>query len=320
MRIRHAAYNQAIRDVIVDLKVSYHELLYLRGAMEISRQNQALLNNILQLANARYAEGEAKLNDVLKAQSQLAQLSYDTILLRELEQVEIARINTLLDRPTTTPIGTLDTPPLQLVDVPVRQIEDAALAGRQEIEMARGKVEKSEEAIRLARLKNRPTFTLNASRIETGRSDMMVDDNGKDPWMVGVGLSIPLWFDSNRSRVKEAELNHEAALNDQRDLENRTRADVKSVFFRLENARRLIELYDKSLIPQAKQAMEVAQQWHDDKTRDISGFLETQGVWLNFTLARLRAVTDYQQYEARLERLLGGPLPASDPAKQEATP
>ena len=311
VRIKHAQYDRALRDLIVDLKLSYHELLYLRGAMEITRRNQELLNHILKATNTRFAEGKAKLNDVLKAQSQLAQLSYDVVLLRELEQVEMAKINALLDLPASAEIGEAKMAATAVSQLSVEQLETAALAQRQEIEIAGGMVEKRREAIRLAMLRNRPSFTLNAMRIETGKADKDVDGSGKDPWLVGVGLSIPLWFDRNRSRVRQAELLHESAENRKRTVENQTRSDVKAVYFRLENARRLIELYEKSLIPQAEQAMEVAEQWHDGEGMEISGFLETQGVWLNFNLARLRAVTDYQQYLARLERLVGGPLPTA---------
>jgi outer membrane protein TolC len=312
VRIKHTQYDRAIRDFIVDLKLSYHEITYLRGAMVITAQNQDLLNHILKIMNARYAEGKAKLNDVLKAQSQLAQLSYDVILLRELEQVETAKINVLLDLPTATPLGEAALPPLEVVSLPIDEIEAAALAGRQEIEIAAGNVGKTKEEIRLAALQNRPKFTVSTMRIATGDAAMPnVGDSGNDAWLVGVGLSLPLWREKNRSRVRQAELIHEAALSSHRVVENQTRAGVRSVYFRLENARRLIELYEKSLIPQAEQAMKMAEQWHGSDVKDSSAFLETQGVWLNFNLARLRAATDYQQYKARLERIVGGRIPAA---------
>ena len=315
VRVRHARYDRALRDLIADLKLSYHELLYLRGAMEITGQNQELLNHILKAANTRFATDKAKLNDVLKAQSQLAQLSYDLVLLRELEQVEAAKINALLDLPTSTVIGEAEVPPTAPRQLSVEQLEAAALTHRQEVEIAEGMAEKAREAVGLAKLQSRPTFTLSAMRIETGEAEMPGDDSGKDPWLIGVGVSIPLWFGRNRSRVRQAELLHESASDRKRAVENQTRSSVKAVYFRLENARRLIELYEKSLIPQAEQAMEVAEQWHDGDAQDVSGFLETQSVWLNFNLARLRAVTDYQQYLARLERLVGGPLPRAQAGK-----
>lgn len=314
--IKHAEYTRAVRDTIVDLKLRYHELLYLRGAMDITRQNQELLTHILKATNTRFAEGKAKLADVLKAQSQLAQLSYDLVLLRELEAVEQAELAALLDMPATTEIGTLTAPPLSVLQTAVDDVEEAALAHREELRIAEGNVQRTREAIRLAKLRNRPTFTLSGMHIATGEADAAVDDSGKDPWMVGLSVSLPIWPGRNRSRVREAEAREEAAMHGRQGLANKTRAAVRRVYFRLENARRLVELYEKSLIPQAEQAMEAAEQWHDGDVQDISGFLETQTVWLNFNLARLRAATDYQQYLARLEQLAGGRLPAP-PAEEE---
>jgi outer membrane protein TolC len=79
---------------------------------------------------------------------------------------------------------------------------------------------------------------------------------------------------------------------------------------------RLIELYEKTLIPQAKQAMQVAEAWNVDKDGNLAGLLETQSTWLNFNLARLRARADYQQSLARLERLAGGRLAAGQPGEK----
>ena len=81
IEIERVKHEQVIRDLIVELKLSYHELAYLQRAVELTRQNHELIASILTIATPRYAEGKATLNDVLKAQSQLAQLEYDLILL-----------------------------------------------------------------------------------------------------------------------------------------------------------------------------------------------------------------------------------------------
>jgi outer membrane protein TolC len=241
-------------------------------------------------------------------------LGYDVILLRELEQVEIARINALLSRPTDTPIGELRVPQLSLVKVDAATLEAVALAGRQEIAVAAAQEERAEEAVRLAELRNRPSFTIGASRIETGEAiNSRMDDSGADPWTVGVGVSIPIWGSRNRARVAEAEAMVDAARAERTVTEDQTRAAVKALYFRLENARRLIVLYEKTLIPQAAAAMEASEALHDGETAPLSGYLETQSVWLNFNLARLRAMTDYQQHRTRLERIVGGPLPEVSP-------
>ena len=309
IEIERVKHEQVVRDLIVDLKLSYYELAYLQRARQVTYQNQQLLSQISNIANTRYASSEATLNDVLKAQSQLAQLSYDLILLRELEEVEKANINALISVPSKTSLG----PPALVVytshDIPISDLEAKALAGRQELHIADLMIQKADETISLAKLKTKPRFKLDLMTVETGEG-LMPDalDSGKNPISIGVGISIPWSSSKNRSKIQEAELNHTAAIERKRSMEDLTLANLRKLYFRLENARRLVDLYENSLIPQAEDAIEVAESWHQEGTKSIAGFLETQSVWLNFNLARLRAITDYQQNVARLERLIGGSI------------
>ena len=309
IEIERVKYEQAVRDLIVDLKLSYHELAYLQRASQVTYQNQQLLSQILNIANTRYASSEATLNDVLKAQSQSAQLSYDLILLRELEEVEKANINALISVPSKTPL----VPPAPVAytahDIPISDLESKTLAGRQELQIADLMIQKVDEAVALAKLKTKPSFKFDLMTVETGEGLMPeTHDSGKNPISIGVGISIPWSSSKNRSQIQEAELNRAAAIESKRSMEDLTLANLRKLYFRLENARRLVDLYENSLIPQAEGAMEVAETWHQEGTKSIAGFLETQSVWLNFNLARLRAITDYQQNLARLERLVGGSI------------
>ena len=309
IEIERVKHEQVVRDLIVDLKLSYYELAYLQRARQVTYQNQQLLSQISNIANTRYASSEATLNDVLKAQSQLAQLSYDLILLRELEEVERANINALISVPSKTSLG----PPALVVytshDIPISDLEAKALAGRQELHIADLMIQKADETISLAKLKTKPRFKLDLMTVETGEG-LMPDalDSGKNPISIGVGISIPWSSSKNRSKIQEAELNHTAAIERKRSMEDLTLANLRKLYFRLENARRLVDLYENSLIPQAEDAIALAESWHQEGTKSIAGFLETQSVWLNFNLARLRAITDYQQNVARLERLIGGSI------------
>ena len=307
IEIERVKYEQVVRDLIVDLKLSYHELAYLQRAKGVTEQNQKLLDHILKIANTRYAEGEGTLNDVLKAQSQLAQLSYDLILLRELEEVEKANIRALLSLSSTTPMGIPAPVVYTALDLPIADLEAQALARRQELQIVELMIQKAAEVIELTRLKTKPMFKLDLMTVETGGALMPdLEESGKNPISIGVGISIPWSSSKNRSQIREAELKHQAAIENKRSMEDMTLANLKKIYFRLENARRLVDLYENSLIPQAEGAMEVAETWHQQGTKSIAGFVETQSVWLNFNLARLRAITDYQQYLARLEQLVGG--------------
>ncbi len=309
IEIERVKYEQVVRDLIVELKLSYHELVYLQRAVELTRQNHELLASILAIATTRYAEGEITLDGVLKAQSQLAQLEYDFVLLEELQRVEHANIRGALSVPSTTPLGTTLPVPYELLDVSLAEVEKQALSKRQELRIAELSIEKATEGIALAELRTKPLLKFDLMSIETGEA-LMPDTigSGKNPFTIGFGVTIPWSSLKNDSKVREAQQNHEVATATERALEDQTKVDLRKVYFRLENARRLVELYETTLIPQAGAAVEVAETWHQKGPKSIAGFLETQSVWLNFNLARLRAIADYQQNVAWLEQLVGGKI------------
>ncbi len=309
IEIERVKHEQVIRDLIVDLKLSYHELAYLQRAVELTQQNHELVASILTIATARYAEGKATLNDMLKAQSQLAQLEYDFVLLEELQRVEHANIKGILSVPSTTPLGATVPVAYEPLDVELADIEKQALSKRQELRIAELSVKKAAQRIALAELQTKPMLKFDLMTIETGEALMLdAPGSGKNPFSIGFGVTIPWSSLKNSSKIREAQQNHEVVTANERALEDQTKVALRKVYFRLENARRLVELYETTLIPQAGAAVEVAETWHQEGPKSIAGFLETQSVWLNFNLARLRAIADYQQNVARLEKLVGGKI------------
>ena len=309
IEIERVKHEQVIRDLIVELKLSYHELAYLQRAVELTRQNHELVASILAIATTRYAEGQTTLNDVLKAQSQLAQLEYDLVLLEELRHVEQANIKGSLSIPSATALGVTVPIPYEPLDVGLADIEKQALAKRQELQIAALSIEKATEVIALAELQTKPMLKFDLMTIETGKALMFdTPGSGKNPFSIGVGVTIPWSSLKNSSKVREAQQNREAVTANKHSLEDETKVALRKIYFRLENARRLVELYETTLIPQAGAAVEAAETWHQEGPKSIASFLETQSVWLNFNLARLRAIADYQQNVARLERLVGGKI------------
>ena len=307
--VARASYEKVIRDVVVDTKLSYAELAYLGRAATLTAQNHELLAHIATVAASKYAVGEATLADVQTAQSQLAQLEYDRILLLELAEVERANLRSLLNVSPNADLGTpVDSSFTPLALTP-DELDVAALESRSELRIARLMVEKAKRGEALAELKTMPMFQLDLMTVETGAALMPDSDgSGKNPWTIGIGVSIPWNSDKNDSAIREAELLREVASSRVRAIEAKTSADIRTVYFRAENARRLVELYEQTLIPQAEQAMAEAETWTEVSPKSVSAFLETQSVWLNFNLARLRALADHAQNVARLERIVGVPL------------
>ena len=305
VEIARVRLEQVIREVIAELKDAYYELLYLEKAIEITRQNKDLVEHLAKLAKTDYDLDGTTLNDVFKAESQRAQLSYDLILLTEFRETQITRINGLLNRLPETPLGSPSDVPDRALSATIEDLYQMGRRHQEGLRMAGLEIAQRAEEVHLAELDALPNFKLGVGYTEIGESIIKSAESGKDAYKVNVGITLPLWFEKNRARVKEAKLRRQAAAFRREALERRLLTEIKTVYFKLQNAERQIQLYRGSLIPQAQQSIETAETWYKEKKGSFSGLLEMQAVWLNFNLALQRSISNHQQYLAKLERLIG---------------
>jgi outer membrane protein TolC len=152
-----------------------------------------------------------------------------------------------------------------------------------------------------------------------GKPDVPVQprDAGRDAVGIQFGLSIPLWFGKNASRVDEARAEEQKAQFMKTTQINNTNTQIRNFYFRLKNSERLVLLYRDQLLPQASQSIEIAETWFREKQGSFSDFVETQAVFYNFQLSLARAKADYGKYLALLERVCGRSLTWSSPDQKE---
>jgi outer membrane protein TolC len=320
-RIAKLNLDKTIRDVIVSVRESFYELVYIRKAKKVAAQNLKLLEHLRKVGETAYAQDRAALLDMVKAQSQSGQLRYDLLLLEDLEQTEIARLNGLLNRQPDAHIGELQPEADLPIVYNIEEIYELAESEQQEIQMARVEVEKAEKRMDLARYENLPDFKVGLFYAGIGNPDV---DNppsnaGDDALGIQAGINIPLWFGKNNGRVARAmaEVKKAEAAKTARITDSRTQ--IRAVYFKLQNARRLTMLYHNDLLPQAVKSMEIAETWFREQQSTFSDFIEAQAVWYNFQLALARAQADYGKYLARLERFVGQSITAPERALGQNT-
>jgi len=313
------AVDAAVKDMVTAVTVSFHELVYLRGAQELARQNRAALESMAALAGSAYAGNRAALVDVMKAKSQAAQAALDLIYLAESEKTELARLNALLDRPPDAPLGRFAPALAEPVAYTLSEIYCLARVGNSEILMARAEIASARAEYNMARYETYPETMLGLMVEKTDPADggMAEPDN-----MVGLelGLSLPVWGAKNSGRRNAALAAVEKALAGERGMTNDILSMIRETWFKMENARRLVELYRESLIPQAARSMETARSWYRQGLGSLSDAVEIESSWYSFRLALLRAETDHAQNLARLEGLAGARLTvkdASDPCSEK---
>ena len=318
-RIAALRYSAAVRDALVAAKTAWYEYSYLVRARVLVESNLEIAGRLASIGSELYEQDKALFLDVLKAESQLAQLQYDLVTLEELISAERTRLNSLMDRPAEAAIGTPPELPYARLVLPVTDLYEIATKNREELLIADRMIDRARAKQNLAESQYAPDFTVGGSYIQVGRNGpplMVPADNGKDAWGVMVGVTIPLWVGRNAAGVREARAEYGAALDGKVLAWNQTLSALKDAYFKLTNADRLVLLYRDSLVPQAEQVMLSTEERARENRMRLGDYLEAQTVWLNFTLAKERARTDYNQALARLERLTGASLaPAAGEGK-----
>lgn len=309
-KIARLNLDKALREMIVKVRESYYELLYIRDAKRVVTQNRELLDHLRKVGETAYAQDRSILLDLVKVQSQSAQLMYDALLLEELEQTEKTQLNTILNRSPGADIGPLTSESLRPLAYGLDEIYGLAKKYQEEIQISDAQVERSEARVDLAKYENLPEFRLGAFYAGIGKPDvpMQPRDAGRDAVGVQFGVTIPLWFGKNKGRIEEARAETQRARSNKTAQVNDTLAQIRSLYFRLQNSERLIRLYRDQLLPQAAQSLETTETWFREKQGSFSDFVETEAVYYNFQLALARAKADYGKYLARLERLSGRSL------------
>lgn len=312
--------DKTIRDIIVAIRESFYELYYIRTAINIVNKNEELLDHMRKVSESEYAQDKAILLDVIKSQSQVAQLKYDALLLADLEMTEITNLNGLLNRPPDDPIGTIVVEEYMPIIFSLNEIYAMAEESQQEIQIASAGIKKAEANTSLARYKNYPDFNLGIFYAGIGDPDVAnpPSDAGRDALGIQAGITIPLWGGRNKSRVNKALAQQRKARATKDRQINETQTKIRANYFRLNNSERLIKLYSEELIPQAARSIELAETWFQEGESSFSDFIEAQSVWYNFQLTFVRAKADYGKYLARIERLVGRSLTEQDSASIEA--
>lgn len=189
------------RDVTLRGRESAVEIGYLRRARAVAAGNRELLGRLRAAGEAGYASDRTRLFDALRAQAQQSQTVFDEQLLAELESTEVARLNSLLGRPTETAVGPIDLSPGRPLAASLAQIEAAAASGRQEVRLARQEAEKARAERRVSGLETLPEFMLGVGYMQESPLEEM---EGTSRWRFQLGLSLPVFFGKNAARRAEA--------------------------------------------------------------------------------------------------------------------
>jgi outer membrane protein TolC len=314
-------YEVTLRNALSDAKEAFFELYYIDRARRVTGAILELYERYASLAVGGDEAGQPRLPETFRAESQKAQLAYDAVLLTEMKRAEVERLRSLVGAPEGTPIGAIadvDEPTEYLP--PLEHLQSLSREHNQELASAGVETDRARDLVRLARLAPLPELMIGTRYMGTGGKDFPEGDPSRDPIIVTAEITLPIWYGKYRALAREARQNERAARFDQEAQKLQVRTDLARAYFTLSNASRLVRLYGRTLLPQARQVLGSAETLYRGGATSMFALIEATSTVHNFELARLRALADFYQNVARIERVVGTAIELAPVVTPKAPP
>ncbi len=303
-------YEAAKLALFFEVSEAYYEYYFLGQAISTTNENINLLKHIEDVAIARYKSSKSSQPDVIRIQVEILRLEDRLAAFNDLKTAHISRLNTAMNRPVDAGLEVPQSIELYDIAIPDEQLIGLAQSSNPRLKALDADIKVAKQSIELAKKMYYPDFNLGIMMIDTDDSRIgSPSDNGKDPVIATVSLTIPLWHGKYSAGVREARNRYFAAANNKTNTANSLNTQLKSALFKYRDAMRKIDLYARSLLPKASQSMNVTEVDFRGGKADFTSLIDSQRILLEFSLSYRRALADKAIATAQIAMLTGGAVP-----------
>jgi outer membrane protein, heavy metal efflux system len=287
--------------IVAQAKSAHAEWRYIGAAMDVHHGTRELLDELLATVKTRYAAGDARRQDVLQVEVELADLENHLLRLVQERTAMQARINALLNRAPDAPLRpaapiTLEPPPPSL-----EALKTLALTHHPELSRLNAELAASESRVTLAEKAFFPDF-----RAGVGYNGMWESVDQRP--MIGISINVPLDRSKRRADLDRAraETRRDRLVLSARSAE--LLADLAMARAQTIQARESVALYRDRLVRLAAQYLDAALADYRSGAGSFLNVITAEQRKLEADLELARALSDYARRRAELERWTGGSL------------
>jgi len=289
------------RRLIQQVATTYYELAYVYESIDIVHETRALLLDLEETAETRYAVGEGLQQDVLKGQVEISVLLNRLVQLDQQRASLEAVVNRMLGRQPGMPLGRPSHRTVQLDDLPIEALMPEATRSSAALAARSRRIQQQQAAVELVRTDRRPDILLSGGYMNRGGLPGI--------WEVNVGFTLPVRKDGRQDlEIEEGERELDARRVDHVDAVQAVELLVHDSYLRADRAVRLTRLYREAIIPQAVLSLESAIAAYGVGNIDFLALLDNVVTLLTYRLELEREETNYATAIVRIEEHLGRSL------------
>jgi outer membrane protein, heavy metal efflux system len=298
--------------IIGDLRAAWYRLYVLAKQIETTEADQKQLESLVKTANARVATGNAQAGDVLMTTLELSALQDQLISYRQQVVSTSAELNRLVGRDTSIPIATPTEIAPRFPDWNHDSLKQLALQSQPEMNAARMQTAATRWGIEVARLQRRPDLTFGLGWVVMDAPNAITPDAGRDSFTLGASANIPLYRRKYDAMLAEAKREHAATHASEEEIALRLDAMLRDLWEQAKANQQSIELYEKSILPQAKQTLEANQKSLAKNSIAFERVVRDYRTLLNLELGYHRALGQLATTLDRIRQTVGVDLIEAD--------
>jgi len=294
-------------DLVLRVKETYFNILGADKAVEVAETTVESLSQTVKVARSFFEVGMIPINDVLKAEVELANAEQSLVRGKNLAQTTRSSFNTVLVRPVNTPVEVEDILVYKPEVGAFADFEKKALENRPEIKILDVNIQQTDQQIRLAKSKYYPEISFTYQYISEGdeasvKGSQYVDANH---WEALVVANWTFWeWGKTYFAGREKESLKRQLTETKLDVEDGIRLQVKQAMLDLDSSAKNIPTTQKG-VDAGEENLRVNAERYKAQVSTITDLLDAQTLLARARLDYYRALYDHNLAKARLERAVG---------------
>jgi outer membrane protein, heavy metal efflux system len=294
------------QEVVAKVKAAYAEYFMASKSVEIHRELLELIRHTTASAEGLYQVGRAPQQDIIKAMLERTELLNKlTWAEKDLTSAQ-AKLNLLVSRPPDSFLSPSKEPAEIRINLQFSELEKLAAAQRPELKGLESLINRSEKAVALAEKNRRyPDFMVGVQYW------VAPDQSPRHMYTPMLTLTIPFapWTKGKYDhQIEEALAEKQAAKASLAAMRNMTVFEVRDTAAKLQAAVKTVSIYREGLLPQAEQSFQAAVGGYQTGSVNFMTLLDAQRTIRDVRMGYYKALVEYEQSRADLERAVGKTL------------
>jgi outer membrane protein len=294
-------------ELVLRVKEAYFNVLAADKAVEVAEKNVESRTWTVKVARSFFDVGMIPINDVLRAEVELANTEQALVRAVNAAMVTRAQFNTVLVRPIHAPVMLEAILTYSPVKSDYEDYVEKALSNRPEMKILDVNILQTSQRIRLAKSRYYPEVNVTYEYIKEGDDPSVSGSPFHDAnrWEVLAVLSWTFWeWGKTYYAGREQESVMRQLVQTKHDVEDGIRLEVKDALLGLETAEKNIPTTQKA-VTQGEENLRVNEERYKAQVTTITDLLDAQTLLAQARENYYRALYDHNLAKARLERAMG---------------